>query len=1417
MGMLRGAFLLAIIVIVPPGICLSTDSVCLADEAGSEEAIWTTLLAASRDARVEHEKAERKWREEVGAEFGPWRSIGPFKDAAFGIASVSFSTVFSPEKDVLNAGNSPVDFGKTYDQPKFPGYLDTKRVWQTRPEWTDGYRHLLPRGPAPSRNETVYLFRTLTTRKAAVVEVAYRSEDLVRIWVNGKIAGEASQITPQVRIPKTWRFKFDLKAGENRLLVKHTSIHNAHGFAMNIPRLTGLDAPDDKELQARFDSTENRLVAGHEPYASSRGLAGSRNDAETVLDSSKGTTVQLDAYTRAIAEWLEVPPGVMKRLPLSSDPAGLALARRICDRARIYRDALARVREFHFDVTPVPIFDPPVLKMHETLEHSHPRSPAAHAYLSRLANLKRQAAAAVAATNRAEPDGADAVIRVARAIGAMWDEQIRSLGPIVFIRRPASRFPAMAPYNVEDVVGSGGVFRASPSSICVFDPARPQAPARVIYDCPSGSIYDLSLSFDVKTIFFSAQIPGVEGGFQIYEVGVDGRGLKQRTVGPSSNVSPVLLPSGEVMFVSTRAGTYVQCQPHRAGLLYVMNRDGTKIRKVSANIDSDHSPQVLDDGRVLFTRWDYGIEKNVYSRQALWVMNPDGTRFELFFGNTIEDPCGFWTAMPIPGRPEVVCVFGPHHEGQHGSVGLVWNHFGKEAPRGTGFRWLSREMPAQGDLSYYHGWQRPFPVHESLFLASYGGDGERKNRLYLLDDRGNRKCVYEDAALGCWNPLLLRPRPAPPAIAPQAEPAEFVDRDPESANRNPDGSRTATLVVADVYQGIAAHVSRGEVKYIQVMEQVQKSRRRVGLWTAWGTVNPIISRGTVHVRRVIGRVPIESDGSAHFTVPALRNISLDVLDGDGKLLMRMGSDMHLMPGENRGCIGCHASRAVPWTPGDAQRSPLALRHAPVAPRQPDWGTDGIVDFPKVVQPVLDKYCVECHSGATPDGAIDLSGDKTRFFSVAYDNLIEHGLVDYFQSQAVDVDNTSPKNNGSLLSRLCEYIDTEEHCGQKIPPADRERIYCWIDANVPYYGTYASNPARWHTAGSRDCWDLDNSRGWFQTQVMPVFTRRCLGCHERSATIQDTTYCYSARVTNRLWAERGLTDHSAGQPLHHLMGPELRINLTHPEHSLLLTAPLALGSGGLGLCRDKNGTPFIFKDRDDPDYRALLAAIRQGNWELIANPRADMLPSHESLDLLTDNEIHNVKVHAVSSEMTGRAGDGKDRDRRAANLTIDSGLTYRYGYTFSEDWWVLTGLPDGAMWLTAGVGYPGFGQRDSRPFVVFDLGGVYDVGQIRIWNYNEVGHTAFGVKDLEVHVSTDGKIWHSGGVFSLPRECLQMLTMLNKADGVRYVKFDILSNHNGSDYQKGVIGADWGVVGLGKVRLLKTLTPAQRRLLMGADY
>jgi hypothetical protein len=517
----------------------------------------------------------------------------------------------------------------------------------------------------------------------------------------------------------------------------------------------------------------------------------------------------------------------------------------------------------------------------------------------------------------------------------------------------------------------------------------------------------------------------------------------------------------------------------------------------------------MNDGKILFTRWDYGVEKNVDNRQALWTMNPDGTSMKLFFGNTLEDPSGFWAARPVPGRPEVICVLGPHHNNHTGMAGLVWNLKGPEAPRGEGFRYLTLQRPYVGDTGLPWLWQDLYPVNEKLFLASYGGDGGLKNRLYLLDDRGNRFCFHESANnLGCFNPMPLAPRPVPPEVAQSCTPVPFVFEDPEQLNQVPRTNDVATLMAYDVYLGVEPPIKRGEVKWIQVMEQVLKSRRMDG-GEAWGHT-PIIGRGTVHVRREVGRVPVNADGSAHFTVPALRNISMNLLNAEGQVIMRMGSDMHTMPGEKQSCIGCHENRKG-GVPPSVTKQPLASSQPPVAPRQATWGTQGVIDYQRVVQPVWDAYCVRCHSGPRPAAHLDLSGDRTRFFCVSYDNLVERALVEWHQPFANDYDDNFPKTVGAIVSKIQTKVLDSRHCGKAIPPDMRYRVWCWIAANIPYYGTYDYTKVKDEQgreivrgAGARDSWQADgiwSKANWSKHYpgtpnliydgIKPVFDRRCL--------------------------------------------------------------------------------------------------------------------------------------------------------------------------------------------------------------------------------------------------------------------------------------------------------------------------------------
>ncbi|MCX6878821.1 MAG: NPCBM/NEW2 domain-containing protein [Verrucomicrobia bacterium] len=859
-----------------------------------------------------------------------------------------------------------------------------------------------------------------------------------------------------------------------------------------------------------------------------------------------------------------------------------------------FGEALAKVRNFRPEVVPLPSFEPPALKMQEALDLLEP-TPDGRRYLARLAPVRDEVAKALAAGEDADEACVAQVFRAAETIDLFRTESIRAAGPIVFVRHPS-----FGPINAVNPYETDG---AGPAGIAVCDPSRPEAAPRVIYDDPAGKVFNLSLSYDGTRVLFSAKRQGVAGGWHVYEIGVDGSDLKQITSGACDDITPVELPSGEILFVSDRNGSFNVCQPNRAGVMLVCKRDGSSLRRVSANTLSDHSPSIMNDGRVMFTRWDYGVDKGVFQRHGVWSMNPDGTHLQLFFGNTVADPNAFWQCTQVPDRPEVVSTFGGHHSGPYGVIGLLWDQLGAEAPRGQGFRWLTPELPTYFDAAFFNGYVDPFPLDENEFLVSYGGAGDNKNRLYLLDNRGNRTCIWEEpGATGCYNPVPLRPRKRPPVIPVHSKPEDgFTPVDPVISGICPDESKTGTLVLNDVYVGLEGRVARGEIKALQIMELVPKTRPHTGGYAY--NISPTIGRGTFYVRRLIGTVPVENDGSACFSAPAMRDISFNALDGEGRVIQKMGSSTQLMNGEVTGCTGCHVYQNSP--DASSSRMPLAVQRAPSVPQRPDWGTQGIIDYVKVVQPVFDRYCIKCHDGATPKGNLSLSGDKTRYFNLSYDMLIDRGLVHHIPQNGADHDLTTPKATGSLASRILPQLDAEHH-GVKLPLEERQKIYTWIDANVPYYHTYLYTDGG--VNGARDRWYDDLRTGWFQRGFAPVFQRRCFDCHKRDVDISDAWLGRrSVTVTSKVWSDITLMDQSLQiENSLPIFGPEYRINLTHPEWSQMLTAPLAKRAGGLGLCKDKQGQA-IFKDTSEPDYLAMLAALQEGSEVLALNPRVDMLP------------------------------------------------------------------------------------------------------------------------------------------------------------------------------------------------------------------
>jgi len=612
--------------------------------------------------------------------------------------------------------------------------------------------------------------------------------------------------------------------------------------------------------------------------------------------------------------------------------------------------------------------------------------------------------------------------------------------------------------------------------------------------------YDLS--FDARRIVFDYR-PQKPEGFRIREIGVDGTGLRQLTFPPSDegqriaaysvcsqedlqkdprryghwtdDMHPCYLPDGRIVFTSTRTERSVLCGGHTLTVtnLHRIDADGTGLVRLSQGALSEFCPTVMNDGRILYNRWEY-VDKGAGAVQWLWAMCPDGSQSEEIGGSSTSIPPVLNQARHVPGRNNlVVCLGAGHCPGNMGAIMLLDLHKKKRSEEALAA--LTPESVPQGNWGLrqmrngrwvrdvYGPWYSdPYPLADpgrdaaagKFFLVSCNPKGMWNDPagygIYLLDVFGNRVPVYRDGGISCWQARPLEPRPRPLAVAGASRPVG-----------NP-AAPQATVVVADVYQGLDG-VAPGAVKYLRVMEQVARP------WSVYFGYQPsdsspgemvAISLYThLSVKVLHGVVPVLPDGSAHFTVPADRNIFLQALDKDFMEVQRMRSFVNFQPGEKRSCVGCHEPRnRVP-----ANRRPLALDLPPARPQaQPGDAAPRPLHYPTDVQPIFDRHCVSCHNLKKTDGKLDLSGEMTDLFCRSYENIIHKGLVPYVQEFIGPKPEgaegmgyaaaTPPYTYSSHQSKLVSVLRAG-HYDAKLSREEFIKLVTWVDANAPYYGSY----------------------------------------------------------------------------------------------------------------------------------------------------------------------------------------------------------------------------------------------------------------------------------------------------------------------------------------------------------------------------
>jgi len=661
---------------------------------------------------------------------------------------------------------------------------------------------------------------------------------------------------------------------------------------------------------------------------------------------------------------------------------------------------------------------------------------------------------------------------------------------------------------------------------------KTERPVVTAADMPGGKgfIGKFSLSFDAKKIVFDFR-ENPNAGFRVWEVRTDGKGLRQVSQPPkdeaekaarwrpgwhTDDIHPNYLPDGRIIFSSTRCEHTILCGGSAALVapgLHRMNADGTNVEQLTRSPVSEFCPVMLDDGRVMYHRWEY-VDKGARVAKTVWAMNPDGSRPQELYGLADDDTTVYMYPQPLPGSSHRFVSVGTCHYPQGGCLGaILLVDFGMGMrergpdPDEPGFvkgdsRYPvvnitphvfipRREEPGwafQAKEGAYvrdrngksgHLYTHPFPVSDHEFLVSYKvnttdhyKDVANAYALYLIDTEGHHRAVHADAELSCWHPTPLVARPVPPAVSTQ--------HDSKYAARN-----EAVCVVANVAQGMEG-VKPGEVKWLRINEALPR------YWSTgrrWSPSNSSSSwKAALWPRVQWGIVPVEKDGSAHFVVPAGRSIFFQALDENFRELQRERTYVNYAPGEMRSCTGCHGQSSHTGSTGGASAKLMALKRPPSTPQpQPcDNGQAGqVIHYPTDIQPIFDAKCVKCHGVKEPAGNLKLTGEVTQFYNTSYEELASKELAgpiiaEFTSFRQGDRGNYNgaylpPRSLGSHASKLIALLT--DPAQPKNAKNDHTKLLTamelmvlsrWVDTNYQFYGSYFGRQhPHWAKADPKD--------------------------------------------------------------------------------------------------------------------------------------------------------------------------------------------------------------------------------------------------------------------------------------------------------------------------------------------------------------
>jgi hypothetical protein len=665
---------------------------------------------------------------------------------------------------------------------------------------------------------------------------------------------------------------------------------------------------------------------------------------------------------------------------------------------------------------------------------------------------------------------------------------------------------------------------------------------------PEGAIRNPDLHYDAKRVVFAFcdhTAPGQKRYF-LYEAALDGSWVKQLTGTKRDKFQtwdnratviiedndPCYLPDDDIVFITTRCQSFGRCHGGRYNPAWTLHRcepTGDNIKQLSYANENEYEPSVLNDGRIVFTRWEY-TNRHEMLFHMLWWCRPDGTLVSHFYGNDMLAPMEMVECVPIPGTHRVLTTAQGHHSYNTGTIVRLDTNVAENGEEGITH--LTPETPYSETM----GWPEPHyshacPINQEMFIASranhkvhpQGRTPPPADRgIYLVDPVGGREQIYEDPEMASFSPIIIRSRKRPPVL-----PSTVPEKAPEYA----------TLFLQNVNltrndpEGI---IKPGMIKAIRINALgVQPRAGRTPC--SKGCPNEI-------PKKVIGTVPVDEYGSAYFRVPARMSLQVQSLDENGMAVLTEKSLFYLRPGEQRSCVGCHE----PFGTSPIMSAMVRMSRTKPVDLKPAAGPQyrGGMSYMRTVQPVLDRYCISCHGLSDEETAeqkkankINLVHDGRMGYPNGYLELVKRGdhRVGDKGYMGGDRNISRPRRFFAHRNKVSHMI-LKKHGKVDMDRDSYMRIIEWLDLNAQCYGDLFPNK------------------------------------------LEQRRFNGEALKELRAYAKELFGDKIAGQPDRAL------INVAQPDESRILMAPLAKGAGGWGQLEG------AWRSRDDEGYKKMAALV-----------------------------------------------------------------------------------------------------------------------------------------------------------------------------------------------------------------------------------